>query len=538
MSRALRRAVSGGKRRHIDEQQDVDLDLSFVIPRRLAAMGLPTTGPRSLFRNPLHEVRRVLASSSSQCRVYDLCGEFWRQVEGDSSSDSAWRVGCYAARDLLPPPGAGGRSSSCVRAPMDDHQAPPLLAVDAIVEDAVAWLLGGGGSGEDGSGRAAFVHCKAGKGRSGVVVCCILLCLRAAWAETASPAASGPFLLGWSDDDYDKVLGDSGISGAPPPRPPRQEVELAPIAVAKATQGAAATNPARPPPPPPAAAGAEGHDHDGKEEEEGDSVRVAADHALAFYASRRTKDGKGVTIASQRRYVHYYARLLKRRWKQRRQQEQPAAMPDGDFWSLRVSRVAVSGLPAGTPSPTLVLTFRDAPRFFGKDADHRSSQEEEVWLYPPVVQRTLSVPLLRDDLETGQRPGALCASFDGDADAGALLIPEGGGGGGGGGDLRVRVLPSRWGSLLFGSPPLLTAWICPRLALGSPPPPPSVEERQTAPAGIVRLAGAAQLDKLRRGDQPCLEVEFEWCSLPKGRLQEERESAKGGGGAIELGRIG
>ena len=37
--------------------------------------------------------------------------------------------------------------------------------------------------------------------------------------------------------------------------------------------------------------------------------RTAAD-AIAFYNGRRVKDGKGLTVPSQRRYVGYYERML------------------------------------------------------------------------------------------------------------------------------------------------------------------------------------------------------------------------------------
>lgn len=96
------------------------------------------------------------------------------------------------------------------RYPFEDHNAPPIDLIVECCADIHKWL------GED-ENHVVGINCKAGKGRTGLIICCYLM--------------------------HSKVVIDS-------------------------------------------------------------------DEAMLYYGSRRTKDGKGVTIASQQRYVRYYNHVL------------------------------------------------------------------------------------------------------------------------------------------------------------------------------------------------------------------------------------
>jgi hypothetical protein len=67
--RFARHETSGSKKRFLDLANGFDLDLTYVVTNstgstpgggRLIAMSLPSTGLRMLYRNPLHEVARLL----------------------------------------------------------------------------------------------------------------------------------------------------------------------------------------------------------------------------------------------------------------------------------------------------------------------------------------------------------------------------------------------------------------------------------------------------------------------------------------------
>ncbi|KAK3248725.1 hypothetical protein CYMTET_41823 [Cymbomonas tetramitiformis] len=182
MSSIIRSLVSKKKRRF--QQEGFDLDLTYVT-ERIIAMGYPSEGREGYYRNPMSEVVRFLNKRHpGKYRVYNLCSE--REYKTHFFED---RVARY---------------------PFPDHQAPTVECMVQFCEDADNWL-------NDDPGNVFIAHCKAGKGRTGVMICCYLLhCKR------------------FSDPDA----------------------------------------------------------------------------AMKFYALMRTKNGKGVTIASQARYINYYAKYL------------------------------------------------------------------------------------------------------------------------------------------------------------------------------------------------------------------------------------
>ncbi|KAI9140718.1 hypothetical protein BKA69DRAFT_1078401 [Paraphysoderma sedebokerense] len=142
MLKPLRNAVSGNKRRLIDTQNGFDLDLSYIT-EKLVAMGFPSENVEGFYRNPLSEVLRFLEKRhKDHYRVYNLCSE--------------------RAYD---PAKFHGRVATF---PFDDHNAPPFTIIEPFCRDVEQWL---GQSPEN----VAVVHCKAGKGRTGVMLCAYMI---------------------------------------------------------------------------------------------------------------------------------------------------------------------------------------------------------------------------------------------------------------------------------------------------------------------------------------------------------------------------
>ena len=161
-----------------------DLDLTYIT-KRIIAMGLPSTSIEGIYRNNMEDVKRFFNTRhKNHYKVFNLCEE------------KTYPKGTFYLQGYYP---------------FVDHEAPPLTLIIPFCEDAKEFL------GEDEKNIVA-IHCKAGKGRTGTFVCCLMIYLK---------------------------------------------------------------------------------------------IFETADESLAYYGMMRAGDGRGVTIPSQIRYVHYFEEMMK-----------------------------------------------------------------------------------------------------------------------------------------------------------------------------------------------------------------------------------
>ncbi|CUG89452.1 tyrosine phosphatase, putative [Bodo saltans] len=130
----------------------VDLDLT-VIDKHIVCMGFPAEGVESWYRNPYDEVVKYLDHRFGEhYMVYNLCSE---------------------PQHVYPPEKFHGRVAHF---PFPDHHACPLEVLPKFIEHATAFIAGD-------ERRVVVVHCKAGKGRTGLFACCLLMKLVARLAD-------------------------------------------------------------------------------------------------------------------------------------------------------------------------------------------------------------------------------------------------------------------------------------------------------------------------------------------------------------------
>ena len=136
-----RKAVSGSKKRY--QKNGFDLDLVYLSPR-IIIHGFPAAGLEHIYRNPRYEIRRFMDHyHKDHYKVFNFCCEPGR---GYNPEIFYGRVERY---------------------PFKDHNTPPLETMAAFGNSVKQWL-------DSDPQNVVNMHCKAGKGRAGLM-CCVAL---------------------------------------------------------------------------------------------------------------------------------------------------------------------------------------------------------------------------------------------------------------------------------------------------------------------------------------------------------------------------
>ncbi|VDK56366.1 unnamed protein product, partial [Cylicostephanus goldi] len=136
----LRSVISQNRRRYTED--GFNLDLTYITDR-IIAMGYPAKSIERLYRNSMcHTVKFLERNHAGHYKVFNLRGNYFYKVEKFQG-----RVSLYH---------------------MKDHHPPRLDLMDPFCKEVNEYLKAD-------PRNVVAVHCKAGKGRTGVMICAYLV---------------------------------------------------------------------------------------------------------------------------------------------------------------------------------------------------------------------------------------------------------------------------------------------------------------------------------------------------------------------------
>eukprot|EP00792_Barthelona_sp_PAP020_P008764 TRINITY_DN3247_c1_g2_i1.p1 TRINITY_DN3247_c1_g2~~TRINITY_DN3247_c1_g2_i1.p1 ORF type:complete len:544 (+),score=112.87 TRINITY_DN3247_c1_g2_i1:68-1699(+) len=138
----VRRIVSKQKRRF--QTDNFDLDLTYITPR-VIAMGFPSHNSEAMYRNPYDEVKNFFDTyHNNHYLIVNLCIEPNRQYDSQLFDGNVMNFQFY------------------------DHNPPSFKMIIDCCRSLQQFL-------EQDNENIVAVHCKAGKGRTGTIIVCLLL---------------------------------------------------------------------------------------------------------------------------------------------------------------------------------------------------------------------------------------------------------------------------------------------------------------------------------------------------------------------------
>ena len=140
--KCIRLLVSVNRQRYFDEK--FDLDLCYIVYPRYLVMSWPSSGIESLYRNPLRQVAKFLNQyHDGNYLIFDLCKE-------RSYDDMLFNGRVMRSRSMI------------------DHSVCSLSDMFEFAQLVHLWL-------RHNPIHCAVIHCKGGKGRTGLMVCACLM---------------------------------------------------------------------------------------------------------------------------------------------------------------------------------------------------------------------------------------------------------------------------------------------------------------------------------------------------------------------------